>query len=604
MKRAALAVAATLLAAACQDASGPSTPSPELRPESQPSFGTAPAAEVIPGQYIVVLRGEVVDVPGVARELVARHGGSLRFTYQAALKGFSASISADAAAAVARDPRVAYVEQNQVVRIITEQTGATWGIDRIDQRDLPLSTTYVYNATGAGVKSYIIDTGIRTTHVDFGGRAIHGTDKVDNDADASDCNGHGTHVAGTVGGTTWGVAKTVTLVAVRVLDCGGSGTWDGVIAGVDWVTADHQAGQPASANMSLGGGFSQAVNDAVANAVADGVVMAVAAGNGYSNACDGSPASTAAAMTVGATDINDNEAAFSDRGSCLDIWAPGVNITSAWSTGDNATNTISGTSMATPHVAGGAALYLESNPTATPAQVDQALSENATTGKIKWTDFFGAKPPAPPAGQDYLLYTGFISGGPPPPPPLPPDGAPTNLTATAASKSQINLSWADNSTNESSFKIERCQGAGCTNFAQIATAPANATSYSNTGLSPNTTYRYQVRASNSAGDSDYSNIAQATTPANQGPNALYTWTCNAKGGRVCSFNGTGSNDPDGSISSYSWNFGDGTTGSGGQVQHTYATKGTYTVTLTVTDNNGATSSCSKSVQTGTSGSCP
>jgi chitodextrinase len=604
MKRAALAVAATLLAAACQDASGPRTSSPELRPESQPNFTATPAAEVIPGQYIVVLRGSVDDVPGVARELLARHGGSLRFTYESALKGFSASISVEGAAAIASDPRVAYVEQNQVVRIITEQTGATWGIDRIDQRNLPLSTTYVYNATGLGVKSYIIDTGIRTTHVDFAGRAIHGTDKVDNDADASDCNGHGTHVAGTVGGTTWGVAKAVTLVAVRVLDCGGSGTWEGVIAGVDWVTADHQAGQPASANMSLGGGFSQAVNDAVANAVADGVVMAVAAGNGYANACDGSPASTPEAMTVGATASNDAEAGFSDRGSCLDIWAPGVSITSAWHTSDAATNTISGTSMATPHVAGAAALYLESNTSATPAQVDQALSDNATTGKITWTNPFGAKPPPPPPGQDYLLYTGFISGGPPPPPPPPPDGAPSGLTANAASKTQINLSWTDNSTNESSFKIERCQGAGCTGFAQIATVGANVTTYSNTGLSPNTTYRYQVRASNGGGDSDYSNIAQATTPANQSPNGTFTWTCSAKGGRVCSFNGTGSNDPDGSISSYSWNFGDGTTGSGAQVQHTYATKGTRTVTLTVTDNNGGTGSCNKAVATGTSGACP
>jgi subtilisin family serine protease len=600
MKRAALAVGATLLATACQDASAPRAPSPDIQ---QPSFASTPAAEAIPGQYIVVLRESVGDVPGVARELLARNGGTLRFAYTAALKGFSGNITAEAAALIANDPRVAYVEQNQVVRAITEQTGATWGIDRIDQRDLPLSTTYVYNATGQGVRAYIIDTGIRTTHVDFAGRAVSGTDKVDNDNDASDCNGHGTHVAGTVGGTTWGVAKNVTLVAVRVLDCGGSGSWEGVIAGVDWVTEDHQAGQPAVANMSLGGGFSQAVNDAVTNSVNDGVTYGVAAGNGYANACDGSPASTAAALTVGATGSNDVEASFSDRGPCLDIWAPGVGITSAWSTADDATNTISGTSMATPHVVGAAALYLEGNPSAAADQVDQALSDNATTGKITWNNPFGAKPPPPPAGQDYLLYTGFIFGGPPPPPP-PAPAAPNALVATAVGNARIDLTWADNSDNESGFKIERCTGAGCTNFTQIATASANATSYSNTGLSESTTYTYRVRAHNAGGNSDYSNESASATPADANPVARYTWSCSGKAGRTCSFNATTSTD-DWGIQSYSWNFGDGTTGSGATVTKTYGKNGTRTVTLTVTDNAspGQTHARSCAVATNSSGTC-
>jgi subtilisin family serine protease len=217
------------------------------------------------------------------------------------------------------------------------------------------------------VHAYVIDTGVRTTHTDFGGRASSGYDFVDNDSDASDCNGHGTHVAGTIGGTSYGVAKGVSLVAVRVLDCGGSGTYAGVIAGVDWVTAN--AVRPAVANMSLGGGKSTALNDAVRSSINAGVVYALAAGNSNADACNSSPSSTVEALTVGATDNTDTRASWSNWGSCVDLFAPGVNITSAWGTGDNATNTISATSMATPHVAGAAARYLATNPCASAADV-------------------------------------------------------------------------------------------------------------------------------------------------------------------------------------------------------------------------------------------
>ncbi|MFF5935668.1 S8 family peptidase [Streptomyces sp. NPDC012508] len=371
-RRAVAIVPVLALAAGLQLAASPTAQSATVG-----DLRLAPASLAVDNSWIVVLK----DGSTRAADL----GVTPKHQYRSVLKGFSASMSQARAAALASDPRVAYVEQNATVRMADTQPGATWGLDRIDQRDLPLSTTYRYDTTASNVTAYIIDTGIRTSHSEFGGRATVGTDTVGGGQNGQDCQGHGTHVAGTVGGAKYGVAKGAKLVAVRVLDCNGSGTTAGVIAGVDWVTAN--AVKPAVANMSLGGGANTSLDDAVKRSIASGVTYAVAAGNGNflglpARACNYSPARVTEAITVGATDSADKRASFSNYGTCVDLFAPGVSITSAWKDGDTATNTISGTSMATPHTAGAAALYLSANPTATPAQVSTALVNNATDGKV------------------------------------------------------------------------------------------------------------------------------------------------------------------------------------------------------------------------------
>lgn len=364
--------------------------------ELHPAGGTP-----IAGSYIVVFKDQKASQAQVhrsANSLAESHGGKVTFYYAAALRGYAAAMSATQAAQVAADPSVAYVEQDSVMRIDdTETNPPSWGLDRIDQRKLPLDGGYTYSTTASNVTVYIIDSGIRTTNVDFGGRASVGFDNVGDGLDGEDCIGHGTHVAGTVGGAQYGVAKGVKLVSVRVIGCTGQGPTSGVIAGVDWVTA--HAVEPAVANVSLGGGFSAAMNSAVQNSIASGVIYAVAAGNADVDACTESPSSAPNAITVGATDITDARASFSNYGSCVDLFAPGVGITSDWYTSDTAVQTISGTSMAAPHVAGAAALYLAVHPKASPARVAKALVNSGTRKAVG----------SPGAGSpNELLFTGFI----------------------------------------------------------------------------------------------------------------------------------------------------------------------------------------------------
>jgi subtilisin family serine protease len=470
MRQPAVLGVALLAVAACHDATSP-------RDVATLPASVNAARAGASNDYIVTLHADETDPHGRARGLIATHGGSLKHVYRAALKGFAVAGLPDAAVeALRRNPHVAAIELDGVVSISgTQSPTPSWGLDRIDART-GLNNSYTYTNDGAGVTAYILDTGINPSHTDFAGRILQGVDFIDGGA-PDDCNGHGTHVAGTVGGTVYGVAKNVRLVGVRVLNCSGSGTISGVIAGIDWVAIN--AIKPAVANMSLGGGFSSSLNTAVNSAVASGVTFAVAAGNSNANACNSSPASAGSAITVGATTSSDARASYSNYGSCLDIFAPGSSIRSAWIGSSSATNTISGTSMASPHVAGAAALYVAATPGATPAGVASALVTNATSGIL---GSIGTGSP------NRLLYVGFIGGGGTQPPPPPP--------------------------------------------ADVA----------------------------------------------------FSVSCN--NGFTCTFDATNG------FTSYSWDFGDGSSGSGDGATHTYARKGgSYTVTLTV-PNGSATGTVS------------
>ena len=538
-------------------------------------------SQAIPDRYIVVFKDGVKNPKAETENMMRGLRGEVHFIYSTAIKGFAATLPGESLEALRRNPNVEYIEVDATVSINATQSGATWGLDRIDQRDLPLNSSYVYNATGTGVYAFILDTGILASHREFSGRVSLGATAIHDGRGSTDCNGHGTHVAGTVGGNSYGVAKSVTLVPVRVLGCDGSGSWSGVIAGIDWV-ARQTSMRPAVANMSLGGGANSSIDTAVANAVSMGVTMVVAAGNDNRDACSFSPAREPSAITVGATTSSDARASYSNRGSCLDVFAPGSSITSAWYTGDLATVTISGTSMASPHVAGAATLILEANPSLTPAQVTKAILDASTAGKVTsagtgspnrllFSNFGGGTTAAnaPPtasftssctdlscsfnasASSDDVGITSYawtFSDGSlgssvtishefgeagtynvnltvtdnngatgtqsqsvtvSSPQVVTKPEAPSSLTLTVVSKNRIDLRWSDNSINETGFKIERSTDGS--QWSPLATTLANVKSYSSTGLKSRTRYYYRIRATNSGGDSAYSNTESAVT---------------------------------------------------------------------------------------------
>jgi aqualysin 1 len=410
-------VALSALSLACSDTALPTGAPTEGTTSGNPQVSSTSRSnreDVIPDQYIIRLVDSVSDVPGLAKRISAQYGKDPLYTFTTAVKGFAARIPKQAIEGLSHNPNIASIEEDAVMELTDVQTPApSWGLDRIDQRSSTLDGSYAYANNGAGVSVYIIDSGIRTTHVDFGGRASGAFTAINDGNGTNDCSGHGTHVAGTVGGRTYGVAKAVRLYAVRVLGCDGSGSTSGVIAGVDWVTKNHVA--PAVANMSLGGSSSSTLAQAVQNSIASGVVYAVAAGNSAVDACTITPANVAAALTVGASNQYGWSESYSNTGTCVDLYAPGRAIISTWNSSDTAYAGLSGTSMASPHVAGAAALVLAANPTATATDVAKTIVANATGGALTSV---GAGTP------NLLLFTGFL-GGTAQVPSTPPDTTPT-----------------------------------------------------------------------------------------------------------------------------------------------------------------------------------
>lgn len=390
IRRTPLVAFALLALVACRD-TAPSGPQGGGAPASrQAAAERGPQGE----RWVVRFRDGVADAPGLARALTGQHGGRVTASYQHALKGFAGALPEAAVRALRADPNVLSVEPDQRLARMGVQLSPPWGLDRIGQRALPLNGSYSYGADGAGVTVYVLDGTFNRTHADLGGRlsAPAEADFVGGPAClAVDDDGHGTHVAATIGGATYGVAKKATLVGVRVMDCGGGGYVSGVIAGVDWVTGRHAAGSPAVANMSMGtdaGEGTLALEEAIRRSIADGVTYTIAAGNGdfFGNALDAcwfSPARVSQAITVSATIRTDAKSSFANFGSCVDVFAPGTDVKSAWTGGSGATRVMSGTSMAAPHVAGAAALYLQRHRSASPAQVWTALRDSATKGVLR-----------------------------------------------------------------------------------------------------------------------------------------------------------------------------------------------------------------------------
>lgn len=353
---------------------------------TNPVNDSSQAKGIIKNQYIVILNKDAGPSKDFAQNIAKQHAGKVLQSYDTVLKGFAIYLPDTAGAAfieaMKKNPHVLSVESDTIVNIdATTQSNPDWGLDRIDQKALPLNSAYSYLQTGSGTTAYIVDTGILSSHQEFSGRVLSGYTAISDGNGTTDCNGHGTHVAGTVGGTTYGVAKNVNLVPIRILGCDGSGASSNVIAGLDWILKNGK--KPAVVNMSLGGATSSSLDSAVENLYNNGYVMVVAAGNSNTDACTSSPARVSKAITVAATDNTDTRASYSNYGGCVDIFAPGSQINSSWIGSNTATKILNGTSMATPHVAGVVAEMLQSTPTASPQTISTNLLNQASSNVVK-----------------------------------------------------------------------------------------------------------------------------------------------------------------------------------------------------------------------------
>lgn len=465
---------------------------------TNPGAAAAPASSAAQS-YIVEFRPG--EDPAAA---AATTGGEVKRTFKKALNGAVVSLTPQEAEALKRDPRVKRIELDGEVRAADIQLSPPWGLDRSDQRTRALDASFTYPTTGgSGVTAYVVDTGITASHVDFAGRIDPGFTAITDGLGTSDCNGHGTHVSATLAGSTYGVAKRARITPVRVLDCTSTGAWSGVIAGLDWIVANHPAGAPAVANMSLSGGAIATVDTAVRNVIADGVTVVVAAGNNGLDACGYSPARVADAITVAATNNLDTRPTWSNYGSCVDLFAPGDSITSAWHTSSTAANSISGTSMAAPHVAGAVALQLGANAALTPAAMTTAILGNATLGCLA----------GPGAGSpNRLLYIGSApqptsctstSGTAP--------SAPTEVTASAGRKSAT-VSWTKGSDGGLALTSQQVNVYRSGALARSVVVSATATSVSITSLAAGSSYTFRVSATNAAGTSPLSASSNTVVP--------------------------------------------------------------------------------------------